>query len=339
MDNDRFTLDLLEVLVKGGKEAQAISIGKKGNTSTSSESRTSATATSDTQSTSVGELTVEIEKIRLTLKETQRDLDDKSEQLEAVVSERDNLRRVSEHGTIAAPSEAAYSVSTPSKAIGMARDESIQDILTTLSYGDDGGSEAGASIPDTISEGTEKTLNGHGATPKRVTNNGAELQTQRINDLSSEIEALRSSLDHSTQVLNEKSEELEAALEDNESLRDRLRSTPDIDEETIHYIVKNITSYDDQRMETFQSGDEEEDASSVESSASLEDEGKRQKNEELSNFASAMFSTGKFLVDRELFEDSIVCFETVLVSGQELYRFLFGIIILYHHTIPTFVLY
>jgi len=32
-----------------------------------------------------------------------------------------------------------------------------------------------------------------------------------------------------------------------------------------------------------------------------------------------MFSTGKFLVDRELFEDSIVCFETVLEVRRELY--------------------
>mmetsp|Transcript_27940 Transcript_27940/g.59587 ORF Transcript_27940/g.59587 Transcript_27940/m.59587 type:complete len:931 (+) Transcript_27940:153-2945(+) len=340
VDNGRFSLDLLDVLVRGGKDAQAITIG--GKTKTTGESLTSssesksptATAASDTQSTSsVGELTEELEKTRLSLKESQRDLVDKSEQLEAVVSERDNLRQVSQQfagtATTAAatpPKAATYSVATPSKAIGMANDESIQDILTTLSTENDGGSDAGAFSPDsTIYEGTEKTSNGFATaltTPKKGTNHGEEVETQQIKELSSEVDTLRSSLDRFTQVLNDKSEELDAALEENESLRESLRGTPDIDEETIHYIVKHITSYDDQRMGTFQSEDEEEDASSVESDSSSvveEDEGKKQKNEELSNFASAMFSTGKFLVDRELFQESIVCFETVLEVRRELY--------------------
>jgi hypothetical protein len=110
---------------------------------------------------------------------------------------------------------------------------------------------------------------------------------------------------------------LDVALEENETLRERLRDTPDIDEETIHCIINNVASYTGQRM------DEECDGLSVSSSTSSseeeeEDEGKREKNEELSTFASAMFSTGKFLVDRELFEDSIVCFETVLEVRREL---------------------
>ena len=313
MDSDRFSLALLEALVKGGKEAQAITIGAKGKggTAASAESKSASAESPDTQTTSsANEVSVELEKTRAALKESQHSLLEKTEQLEAVVSERDELRRTSEQFTSksASATQATYSVATPSKAIGASRDESIQDILTTLSAGDDAASDAGALSPG---EGNENASNGpvDSAAPDRV------------KELTSEVDTLRSSVDDFTQLLSDKSEELDAALEENESLRERLRSTPDIDAETIHYIVQNITSYDEQRMETFQSENEEEDALSVESSSasSEEDEGRKQRNEELSNFASAMFSTGKFLVDMGLFEDSIACFETVLEVRREIY--------------------
>jgi len=285
VDNERFTLDLLEVLIKGGKDAQSITIGNKDKTTTSANGE----ATSNTKATS-SELTAELEKTKLALKESQKQLADKSEEL-------DSLRRVSEASTTTAvvastPSRSTYSVATPSKAIGMGRDESIQDILTTLSTAEDEGSDVvGTLSPDA--------------------NSGEELQSQQVQELSSKLETL-------TEVLNEKSEMLDVALEENETLRERLRDTPDIDEETIHCIINNVASYAGQRM------DDEGDVLSVSSSTSSseeeeEDEGKREKNEELSTFASAMFSTGKFLVDRELFEDSIVCFETVLEVRRELY--------------------
>jgi len=286
VDNERFTIDLLEVLVKGGKDAQSITIGNKDKTTTSANGE----ATSDTKavtSSSASELTAELEKTKLALKESQQQLADKSEEL-------DSLRRVSEASTTttvvaSTPSRGTYSVATPSKAIGMGRDESIQDILTTLSTAEDEGSDVvGADA-----------------------NNGEQLQSEQVQELSSKLETL-------TELLNEKSEMLDVALEENETLRERLRDTPDIDEETIHCIINNVASYTGQRM------DEECDGLSVSSSTSSseeeeEDEGKREKNEELSTFASAMFSTGKFLVDRELFEDSIVCFETVLEVRRELY--------------------
>eukprot|EP00578_Thalassiosira_sp_NH16_P016541 CAMPEP_0181108648 /NCGR_PEP_ID=MMETSP1071-20121207/17742_1 /TAXON_ID=35127 /ORGANISM="Thalassiosira sp., Strain NH16" /LENGTH=1002 /DNA_ID=CAMNT_0023192265 /DNA_START=14 /DNA_END=3022 /DNA_ORIENTATION=+ len=326
VDNDRFSLELLEVLVKGGKEAQAVEIGSKGKAGagpppSSADSKSPTAAGSDAQSASPDELAAELEETRRSLEETRRGLREKSEELEAVVSERDDLRRDADEfansNTASPPSRTSFS--TPSKAIGMARGESIRDILTTLSTADDV-SDADALSSDamtTISEGTEKIANG----VEGVTDHRDKLQTEKIKELSSEVETLRSSLDRLTQLLDEKSEELDSALEINESLKEQLRDTPDIDEETMHNIVKHITSYDDQRMEDFHSEDEEEDASSVASSTSSveEDEGRKERNEELSNFASAMFSTGKFLVDRELFEDSIVCFETVLEVRRELY--------------------
>ena len=167
VDNDRFALAMLEVLVKGGKDAQGIAIGGKpkgGESSASAaESNSTAKVSPDDQSTPVDELTAELEKTRLSLTETERDLSDKSEQLSSVVSERDNLRRVSEQFADATitetttPSKTRYSVATPNRAIGMARGESIQDILTTLSSGYDGASDAGVLSPDAdaISEGTE----------------------------------------------------------------------------------------------------------------------------------------------------------------------------------------
>ena len=302
VDNERFTLELLEVLVKGGKDAQAITIGGKGEAGGSLPAA-AKTASADTQS-SVAELTAELEKTRLALKESKSDLADKSAQLEALVSERDSLHSV-DSAAMTTPSRGTYSVSTPSKAIGMSNDESIQDILTTLSTGDDG-SDVDALSPETNGIGPPIT--------HRVTDYGQDIQTQKVRELSSEVETL-------TQVLNEKSDALDAALDENETLKERLRDTPDIDEETIHYIIKNIASYDDQRMEAFSENEDNDDLSVDSSSSSSEeaDDGKKEKNEELSNFASAMFSTGKFLVDRELFQDSIVCFETVLEVRRELY--------------------
>lgn len=340
VDNDRFALELLEVLVKGGKDAQAIKISAKtkgGDSSKSAESKSLTNTTVDnnqSSSSSVGELTAELEKTRLSLKETEQDLAEKSEKLEAALAEHNDLRRGqlddntgdAERMMTTTPSkQTTFSVATPSRAIGMGKNESIRDILTSLSAVDDGASDAGRlSLDAVVGEDENMSSNGEtsvAATPKRTGH--AEIQDEKIKELSSEVETLQSSLDRFTQVLNDKSEELDAALAENETLREQLRDTPDIDEETIHYIVKNITQYDDQRMETFQSENgEDEDSMSVESSSASvkeEDEGTKAKNEDRSNFASAMFSTGKFLVDRELFEDSIVCFETVLEVRRELY--------------------
>lgn len=325
VNTERFTSELLEALVKGGKEAQSISIGGKANGGDSSAPKSESNGSSDKQSTSsssVETLTAELEKTRLSLEDTQRDLSNKSEELEKLRRESSGLSDSS--AALATPSKSTYA--TPSKAIGMGGgDESIRHILTSLSNaGDEGASDAGVMSPDAISEGAE--IGTTSSTPaNRVTIHSEELQSEKVKELSSEIETLRLSLDRFTTLLNEKSEELEAAMAENESLREKLRETPDIDEETIHYIVKNITSYDDARMETFQSDEEEEEeTSSVGSSTSSTeeeevDEERKGKNEELSNFASAMFSTGKFLVDREMFEDSIVCFETVLEVRRELY--------------------
>eukprot|EP00581_Thalassiosira_minuscula_P006921 CAMPEP_0183703124 /NCGR_PEP_ID=MMETSP0737-20130205/983_1 /TAXON_ID=385413 /ORGANISM="Thalassiosira miniscula, Strain CCMP1093" /LENGTH=833 /DNA_ID=CAMNT_0025929829 /DNA_START=229 /DNA_END=2727 /DNA_ORIENTATION=- len=333
VDNERFAVEMLEVLVKGGKEAQSVAIGGKpkgGQSSASaSESKESEiNANAETESASIKELTAELEKTRISLKETKLDLLDKSGQLQAVLLERDDLRRATEQS---ADSAADYSMTTPSRAIGNERRESIRDILTTLSTADDGASDAGTLSLDAISEGgteegteekTEKKQNGF-VTPKKAPGVNEELQIQQIKELTEEVETLRSHLDQYTEVLNEYSDELETAMAENELLRDKLRNTPDIDEKTIHYIVKNITSYDDQRMEAFQSENDEEESLSGESSSSStefdEDEDKMRKNEEMETFASAMFSTGKFLVDRELFPDSIVCFETVLEVRREIY--------------------
>ena len=279
VDNERFTLELLEVLVKGGKDAQAVAIGDKGKPG-QSDTTSDSTNQAAPSSSSTSELEAELEKTRMALKESQHNLADKSEQLEAITSERDNLRRVSSDvpPPTASKATAAYSVATPSKAIGMARGESIQDIVTNL---EDGSSDV-------------------------------EVLSPEIQELSSEVQTL-------TQALNEKSESLDAALEENALLMDRLRDTPDIDEETIHYIINNIASYDDQRIMEAMSSENEEDASSSSDEEEEVDDAKREKNEQLSNFASAMFSTGKFLVDREMFEDSIACFETVLEVRRELY--------------------
>jgi tetratricopeptide (TPR) repeat protein len=320
VDSDRFSLELLKTLVKGGKEAQGVIIGEKAK----AESATLDATTAEFSNNSVKELTTELERSRLSLK---GDLADKPKQLDALVSERNSLRRTSE-STSGSPSRTLFSAVTPSKAKGSTRDESIQEILTTLSDAGNGVSENDIASPAlaTVESGEElsTTLEEPCATSEK------ELQSAKyqITKLSSEVQSLRESLDHSKQQLDAKTEELQSILgeletvvEESATLRERLENTPDIDEETIHYIVKQITSYDDQRMENFQSEDDDdaESISSSTSSAEEEDERKRERNEEMSNFASAMFSTGKFLVDREMYQDSISCFETVLEVRRELY--------------------
>ena len=310
VDTDRFTLELLEALVKGGNNAQTIFIGNTGkaveSSAKSSESEPPMVTAYDADIASAENLPAELEKARRTLKETQCDLLDKSEQLELVVSERDNLRRKISQLTF-----------TTSKEKGSTGNEFIQDILATLSTEDDDGSYAIRLSYDANVEEDKTTSNDVSApTPRRVTGHVEEdLKDKQIKELSSEVERLHCSLDRITKELHAKSDELEAALDNNQSLREIIRDTPDVDEETIHFIVKHITSFDDRRIE------ECEDDVSLASSYSngTENQVKRQRNEELSNFASAMFSTGKFLVDRELYEESIACFETVVEVRRELY--------------------
>jgi hypothetical protein len=278
VDNSRFTLELLEALVKGGIDAQTIVIGREVKAVESSLSSPTIAA-HDTEITSAENQSAELERIRQKLKETQRDLLDKSELLNVVISERDNRRRAS------------------SKEKGVTGDEPIRDILTALSTGDDEGD---------ANEAEDANTSGHVE---------EELKDLQIKELSSEVERLRFSLDRITKDMDAKSDELEIALDDNKSLREMLRDTPDIDEETIHYIIKRIASFDDIRIE------ECDDEISIESGDSNDMENKvmNRGNEDISNFASAMFSTGKFLVDRELYNDSIVCFEIVLEIRRELY--------------------
>ena len=296
VDTDRFTLELLEALVKGESNAQNIIIGK---TEKSSESKPPMITAYDAEISSAENLQAELEKTRRTLKETQCDLLDKSEQLEVVVYERDNLRRKI--------SQLPFTTATPSNEKCSTGDESIQDILATLSTEDDDGSHAIRLSYDANVEEDKKTSNDVSVED--------DLKDTQIKELSSEIERLHCSLDRITEELHAKSDELEAALDNTQSLRGIIRDTPDVDEETIHFIVKHIASFDDRRIE------ECEDDVSLASSYSNgpEDQVKGQRNEELSNFASAMFSTGKFLVDRELYEESIACFETVVEVRRELY--------------------
>jgi hypothetical protein len=296
VDTDRFTSELLEALVKGGNNAQTIIIGK---TEKSSESKPPMGTAYDAEISSAENLQAELEKTRRTLKETQCDLLDKSEQLEVVVYERDNLRRKI--------SQLPFTTATPSKEKGSTGDESIQDILATLSTEDDDGYHAIRLSYDANVEEDKKTSNDVSVED--------DLKDTQIKELSSDVERLHCSLDRITEELHAKSDELEAALDNNQSLRGIIRDTPDVDEETIHLIVKHIASFDDRRIE------ECEDDVSLASSYSngSEDQVKGQRNEELSNFASAMFSTGKFLVDRELYDESIACFETVVEVRRELY--------------------
>ncbi len=290
VDNERFTLELLRILVEGGKEAQAIRIGGK---------EKNAAITSSSERPSVDDLAAELERTRLELKETKQDLSEKSEQLEAVVAERDSLKHNDANGVMP----------TPSKARGLSRDQSIQEILTSLStHGD--------SIPEENGNGV------HSIATEEDTRKDEELQAayEQIEELRAEVGTLRTSLDQSSKALEAKTEDLDVAVGEYESVRDILYNTPDIDDETIHFIVQQVVAFGGYDI------DEAEEVESVVSSSSSaeedddeEDESRRQKNEQLSTFASAIFSTGKFLVDREQFQDSITCFETVLEARREVY--------------------
>ena len=319
VDDKRFPSEMLEVLVKGGKEAQGVMIGEKSKDGggVPGGAKTPSKTNSDGGTRSIEDLKAELERTQASLKETRRDLLDKTEQVEAVIAERDNLRRSAE--ATGTPTKVLFSATTPSKAMGMARGESIAEILTTLSDAGDTPVES-VRTPSAIVEEAEEAIKDLSLSDDS-SNQLAQIAQTRIQELSSELQSMRSALDRSTKALNAKTDDLESTLVEMESLRQKLRDTSDIDEETIHYIVKQITSYDDQRMENFQSDDEEEDSVSVVSSTSSSelDEGKLEKNEELSNFATVMFCTGKFLVDRELFQESISCFETVLEARRELF--------------------
>ena len=210
VDNDRFTLELLESLVRGGKDSQAIIIGDKGKVGASL-----SVSAHDT------DITAELESLRRTLKDTQRDLLDKSEKLEAVISERDKLRRMT--------------------VIDISGDEPIKHILSVLATEYDDESTTGMLSP---------------------TSHFKE-EPKRIKELSSEVERLSLSVNRLTKELDSKSIELETALETNRSLRGMLRTTPDIDDDTIHYIIQNIISFDNQRIEEC---DDDEDAGLEEAS-------------------------------------------------------------------------
>ncbi|KAL7491325.1 hypothetical protein ACHAWT_000857 [Skeletonema menzelii] len=300
VDNDRFTLELLRILAEGGKEAQTITIGgKEKNPTIASESKLSSGAP---ERPSVDALAAELERTRLELKETKRDLSEKSEQLDAVVAERDSLKDSNGSNR----TDSLLVMPAPSMAKGSSRDESIQEILTSLStHGD--------SIPEE---------NGvHSSVVEEESSKDEKLQAAyaQIDELHSEVETLRTSLEQSSKALKAKTEDLEVAVEEYESVRDILYNTPDIDEQTIHFIVQQVIAFGGYDI------DETEERESVVSSSSSaeedeeEDESRKQKNEQLSTFASAMFSTGKFLVDREQFQDSITCFETVLEVRREVY--------------------
>ncbi len=301
VDNERFSLELLRILVKGGKEAQTIRIG--GSDRYAAIATESKTTSDSSGRPSVDDLASELERTRLELKETKQDLSEKSEQLEAVAAERDSLK----DNNANAQANNLKIMPTPSKAKGLSRDESIREILTSLStHGD--------SMPEQNGNGVQSTA------MEDETSKDEELQAAyaQIEELRSEVGTLRTSLDQLSKALEAKTEDLEAAVEENESIRDMLYNTPDIDDETIHFIVQQVVAFGGYAVED----EGEESVISSSSSAEEEDEeyeSRRHKNEQLSMFASAMFSTGKFLVDREQFQDSITCFETVLEARREVY--------------------
>lgn len=303
VDNERFSLELLRILAEGGKEAQTIRIGEK-EKDAAIASELKASSDSSSERPSVEDLAAELERTRIELKETKQDLSEKSEQLEAVVAERDSLK----DNNANTQARTLHVMPTPSKAKGLSRDESIQEILTSLStHGDSTPEENGNGVLSRVME--------------EDTSKDEELQAAhaQIEELRSEVGTLRTSLDQSSKALEAKTEDLEIAVEEYESVRDALYNTPDIDDETIHFIVQQVVAFGGYAI------DEEEDVESVVSSSSTdeeddeEDQSRRQKNEQLSTFATAMFSTGKFLVDREQFQDSITCFETVLEARREVY--------------------
>ena len=312
VDSDRFSLDLLQLLIKGGKEAQTLSIGTKSKESSKELKEAKEDApTSAADTAAMDELIAELEKTRLSLKETKRDLAEKTEQLEAVVSDRDKIRRSSELQSETAAK--AFSAATPSKAMGVGRNESIREILTNLSDAAD-------------SEMTSPEMNGvQNGTSSAVSGEELQAAQKQIEELSMEIKTLRSALAQSKAALDSKNTEIEStleelvtALEEGEMLRERVQNTADIDLDTIHYIIRRIASFGDNRDDKFQS---EKDDESVSSSTSSSEElsCNKEESDRQSTFASAMFSTGKFLVDRQLFQDSIPCFEVVLEVRRQLY--------------------
>ncbi|KAL3777525.1 hypothetical protein ACHAWO_005509 [Cyclotella atomus] len=314
VDNERFPIDLLLVLIKGGKEAQNLAIGSKSeDSSKESTSGVQDELPAPVDATAMKDLTAELEKTRLSLKEAKRDLAEKTEQLEAVVTDRDKIRRTSE--MMAETPAKAFSAATPSKAMGVGRNESIHEILTTLSDAADN---------DMTSPEANGQQNGASSDESNAELNAAKV---KINKLSTEVQTLRGALVQSKAALDMKNTELEStleelvtALEEGEMLRERVQNTADIDLDTIHYIVRRVASFGDNRNDNFQSeaGDEE----SVLSSTSSSEESKpanQEETERLSTFSSAMFSTGKFLVDRNLYQDSIPCFEVVLEVRRQLY--------------------
>jgi tetratricopeptide (TPR) repeat protein len=317
VDNDRFSVDLLKTLVQGDKDAHTISIGANSKEpSREKEKESSMVSANGDTSAAMEELTAELEKTRLSLKEAKRDLAEKSEQLEAVVNDRDNIRRTSEMRSAETPVKAFPA--TPSKAMGFGRDESIREILTSLSNaGDNNAMDVGVSSPE---------LNGHQNGTISEANEELEAAKAQIKELTYEVQSLRGALGQSKAALDSKNAELEStleelvtAMEEGETFRERLQNTADVDMDTIHYIIRRITSFDDHRMDNLEL--EESDMESVPSSTSSDAEmqANPEKSEELETFASAMFSTGKFLVDRQLFQDSIPCFETVLEVRRQLY--------------------
>lgn len=312
VDNERFSMDLLQILIKGGKESQSLAIGaksKEASKESTTDKKDESPAPTASDSAAMEKLTAELEKTRLSLKEAKRDLAEKTEQLEAVVNDRDMIRRTSEMET---PSKKAFSAATPSKAMGVGRDESIREILTTLSDAAD--SEMTASEANGVANGTAET------------NADLKAAKAQIDELSTEVQTLRGALVQSKAALDSKNTELEStleelvtALEEGEMLRERVQNTAEIDLDTIHYIVRRVASFGDNRDDNFQSEDGDEESVSSSTSSSQESPLNQEETERQSTFASAMFSTGKFLVDRQMFQESIPCFEVVLEVRRQLY--------------------
>mmetsp|Transcript_24424 Transcript_24424/g.54664 ORF Transcript_24424/g.54664 Transcript_24424/m.54664 type:complete len:1002 (+) Transcript_24424:261-3266(+) len=329
VDNDRFAVEMLRALVSGGKDAQAITIPKKGETSPAEPNPSSPasavkpgtmdkdSAVGEEASKEVVKLTAELKEARQSLKVTQRTLKETSEQLEAAISERDAANDQLSDQKKNETSAASYA--TPSKAKGSSRNESIREIVTSLSSADDILSDSGHLYPAVVNGSSSVGVDAASAAKVVALEN-------KVKELSTEVETLRSSMKNAAAEVNRKNEEIEStleelvdALEENEKLRERIRDTADIDEDTIRYIIKNVSSYSGQNLLESEFEEESVDASSVGTSDEETDDATKQQNEQLCIFASAMFCTGKFLVDCGRFEESITCFETVLEARRELF--------------------
>ena len=315
VDSNRFSMDLLQLLITGGKEAQTATIGNKTKGESkhlTNEAKQESDLPAAHDASALEEIAAELEKTRLSLKEAKRDLAEKSEQLEAVVNDRDKIRRNAD-AALETSAKTFSSTATPSKARGVGRNESINEILTTLS-------DAADSFMTSEANGLQNMTSTAEADKELKAAHG------QIVELSAEIETLRGALAQSKSDLDSKNTELEStleelvtALEEGEMLREKVENTADIDLDTIHYIVRRVASFGDNRQEDPQSdngGDE-----SVATSASSDEKSpiNTEGLERLSTFASAMFSTGKFLVDRQMFQDSITCFELVLEVRRQIY--------------------